>query len=71
LCLRRRNELRVKLWMRAIKGVHKLTPPFPVLVEKIVVFGISKIENLTRWAKHPKGILMVKNLQAQFLCEVE
>jgi len=45
--------------MCAIKGLHKFTPPFPILVGKIVVSGISKIKNLARWAEHPKGILMV------------
>jgi hypothetical protein len=59
-CLKRGNELRLELWMRVFKGLpHKFTPPFPVLVEKIVVSGISKIKNLARWAEHPKGILVV------------
>jgi hypothetical protein len=49
--------------MRAIKGFpYAFTPIFPILVEKIVVSGISKIKNLARWAKHPKRILMVKKV---------
>jgi hypothetical protein len=50
----------MELWMRVFNGLrHEFTPPFPVFAKKAMVSDISKIKNLSRWAKHPKRILMV------------